>query len=516
MDSGRDPAPPEAGRPEQDMAADRNTAGSVTDDKTGPRGGWLAAAILRLLLILLPASAAMAAPPAEHATIQGPFATVTEVTATCLKCHPGAGDDLLGGVHWLWQRQRAIDGSTETYSKLDGLTNFGIVARTNPGRCLGCHISISPSPAAIAAARPESIDCLVCHDTGGFYKRTAPPSPADLLQAARDAGRPGPANCRTCHSPSCGLGPGLQRTDFDADIHLSPAGAAMSCQDCHPSGGHHRMVRRLARGKGIRSATGCRACHSDSPHRQDRLNRHAELISCQACHIPEYGRSEPVIIGWNWLLAGKAAGRFVNRQGVRKRLLTGNGFLLGTSVEPVFRWDNGSDRIYRRGDRTTPGAAAVLQEPVPRRPDSRIRPFAVEYGTQPYDARYRYLVSPQLTPAGSANIFPDADWETIARTGMNSFRLPYSGRHDFTITFTYRRLNHGTAPADQALDCMACHGASSRMNWQGLGYEQDPWNDTPPGEPPAMTMEPPPGTELTPGKELPPVRETILPVEADR
>ncbi len=477
-------------------------------------GRSLRAAVLPALLLLSPAATAMAATPAEHAAIQGPFSSLTEVTAACLQCHPRAGADILASVHWRWQRQRSIDGRMVSYAKLDGLTNFGIVAGSNPDRCLACHVSIAPTPETMAAARPETIDCLVCHDTSGSYRRGTTPVPADLLRMARGAGRPGPANCRTCHSPSCGLGAGLERTDFDADIHLSSRGAGMRCQDCHPSGGRHRMQRRLEKDQGIRQATGCRACHTDNPHSLDQLNQHAELISCQTCHIPAAGRTRPVIIGWNWLLAGKTPGLFLDAPGRRAPLLTGGGFLLASGVEPVYRWDDGSDRVYRRGDRIAPDRATILQEPGERKPDSRIHPFTVEYGTQLYDAKYRYLISPRLA-TGSGAMFPDKDWETIARAGMNSFRLPYSGRHDFTATVTYRRLDHGTVPASRALGCMDCHGSTTRMDWQNLGYEQDPWQEAQPPRPP-VAGPPEAGPDMVPGKELPPVRETILPVGPDR
>ncbi len=474
------------------------------------------AVILLAILILLTASAAPAATPAEHTAIEGPFTSVPEVTAACLQCHPETGTAILESVHWRWQRQRSIDGKTETYSKLDGLTNFGIVARSNPGRCLVCHISTAPAPETIDNGGAGSIDCLVCHDTSGTYRRGVQATPAELLRMARSAGPPAPANCMTCHSPSCGLGPDVHREDFATDVHLSRRGGGMSCQECHPSGGRHRMARRLSRDSGTRLATGCRACHTDSPHGQLQLNRHAELIACQTCHIPEYGRATPVLIGWNWLLAGQTAGIFLDGRAGRTHLLTGNGFLLASGVEPVYRWDNGSDRVYRRGDRTEQGKVTVLQEPGPRRPGSRIRPFMVQYGTQLYDARYRYLVSPQLNP-GPGPLFPDADWETIARRGMNSFRLPYSGRHDFTVTLTQRRLDHGTVPAAQALDCMDCHGATTRMDWQALGYEQDPWTDGTGVARPPLATPPEPGPAATPaGRELPPIRETVLPVEPDR
>ena len=38
----------------------------------------------------------------------------------------------------------------------------------------------------------------------------------------------------------------------------------------------------------------------------------------------------------------------------------------------------------------------------------------------------------------------------------------------------YWPLSHMVVPAEQALQCTACHGDNSRMDWEALGYYGDP------------------------------------------
>jgi hypothetical protein len=52
--------------------------------------------------------------------------------------------------------------------------------------------------------------------------------------------------------------------------------------------------------------------------------------------------------------------------------------------------------------------------------------------------------------------------------------LNYSGKYGFTETLMYWPLTHGVVPKDKALTCNDCHGATSRLNWQALGYGMDP------------------------------------------
>jgi len=423
-----------------------------------------------------------------HQQIQGAFATSRDVTGKCLECHSRQADDILHSIHWTWERQRMVNGKNIRYGKKEALTGFAIDIRSNPSRCLSCHISSSIQGINRDPADPADIDCIICHDTTGQYRRFARPvvdQKNNFLSIARQVGKPSPRNCITCHFSECGLtspdqssgGPRTRALRMPSDVHMTADGEGFSCRRCHEPGKKHSFVRAMPRRPDVLDAgQGCSTCHSAAPHKLDRLNRHTKTIACQTCHIPKYAVRTPVIISWNWLLTGKTSEVFQQTADHRARLKDRNGFTLASEIEPVYRWDNGSDQVYQRGRRIQPGEVTPLQRPSDRSSASRIAPFRAVYGTQLYDAKYRYLISPLLSSKG-VSLFSTADWNTVARQGMSALRLPYSGTFGFAPTVTYRRINHGVAPAAQALDCLDCHGRAGRMNWRELGYDQDPWQD---------------------------------------
>ncbi len=423
-----------------------------------------------------------------HKNIKGLFNSSRDVTIKCLGCHPQQADEVLKSTHWTWKRQRTVNGQDTMFGKKDSLAGFAIDIASNPSRCLRCHISSNPGIDVFENAEMADIDCLVCHDTTGKYTRN--PAAARLEQGdfeniARNVGRPRPGNCTTCHFADCGLtaaalenadtaGPwSLSRTD----IHMAAGRAgAFTCQTCHVSGSGHSFRRAMMHDTPLSSTReGCSSCHSNMPHEMERLNSHAEVISCRTCHIPEYAAKTPAILNWNWLLTGKTEPIFQAVPGGRIVFQDHNGFTTSTMIQPVYMWDDGGDLLYSRGRRIRPQELTYLQQPSPRSSKSKISPFRVIHGTQFYDTKYRYLISPLLSTQGS-RLFPDSDWNTIAEEGMKAIVLPYSGQYGVAPTVAYRRINHGVVPAGNALGCMDCHGRDSRMNWEALGYDQDPWS----------------------------------------
>ncbi len=433
-----------------------------------------------------------------HNDIHGPFSTSTEVNKQCVVCHEAQAEDVRKSIHWSWERNRVLNNKTILSKKMADLSRFGIAAAVNPKACRRCHISIlSSGTQAEANGVSTDIDCLVCHDTTGTYQINGHRD-ADLEHIARNVGTPSPRNCRLCHDRQCGLAPqtALQPTK---DIHVQKYG--FTCQQCHPGGSHHTFNRTAISGTAAMKDQGCASCHTQSPHALSRLNHHAVLIACQSCHIPEYGNNGPVIVSWNWLLSGNTTPPTYRQ---RNTLLTDRGLFLGQEIVPHYYWDNGTDMVYTRGTKIHPEQTTLLQGPGPRTPASKIMPFTIQYGTQLYDTKYRYLISPKL-PRDTAPFFNGTDWEQVITKGMNDIRLPFSGQYGFTTTVSLQRLNHGVVAKDQALDCMDCHGSKTRFNWRQLGYERDPWT----GEQENVS---PPVKEIMPTDGLPPIRETILPV----
>jgi len=424
-----------------------------------------------------------------HRNINGPFTTMADVTAACLTCHHQQALEVLQSTHWTWVRQRLVNGKNTLYGKKDSLAGFAIDVSSNPSRCMNCHISNARPGVNLDSPAPEMVDCLVCHDTTGAYRLAAPGVPADhsadeLEMMARSVGSPVTANCMTCHFKDCGL-PAADQSGTTSpgtvspfqDIHMERSGMAFACQDCHTRHSGHNFSRKAGRQNGTGASQGCASCHTETPHGIDQLNRHAVSIACKTCHIPQYAQNRPMIIGWNWIMSGRTNRIYQDHRNGRSLAQDENGFTSSTRLEPVYLWDDGGDLVYTRGQRIRPQELTFLERPAGKSSTSRISPFRAVYGTQMYDSKYRYLISPLLQPEGSA-LFPGSDWETVAREGMHAIVLPFSGEHAFAPTAAFRRISHGVVPADQALDCLDCHGATSRMPWQELGFEKDPWYGT--------------------------------------
>ncbi len=449
----------------------------------------------------------------EHRQIAGPFDSAQALTQQCLQCHERQGQDILKSSHWTWKRQRTTSEGTVTYSKKNGLSTFAVAAGANPTRCLTCHISTNLLTERFDPTAAVNIDCLVCHDTTGTYNRKlGMPSPnLDLLYIAKNVGTPVAANCRTCHDRTCGLATQSDQGISEKDVHLSHTDGAMNCQHCHPSQGRHAFSRTMHSGSGPKTLSSCSACHTNIPHGQKELNEHTEFIGCQTCHIPLYGQSQPALLSWNWAGATNTI-TYQNHSSRQVPLIDENGFTLATDIQPQYFWDDGRDTVYQRGVKISNAEVTVLQGPSARTVQSRILPFSATQSTQLFDAKYRYLISPMLSNNQQRKYIRN-NWETTAAKGMKSLLLPFSGSYSFTPTLSYRRLNHGVVAAKLALDCMDCHGKKGQLNWQSLGYDNDPWSKTQNKNIqytlPISTDSP---SEAT---ELPPIYETILSVSEE-
>jgi len=424
-----------------------------------------------------------------HRTLNDQIGSIEEANRICVKCHAQEDADLRKSVHWSWMRP--LGNNQPPHDLRTDLSCFGLSAASNHDQCFSCHISSMPDNKTTGTA--NTINCLVCHDTTGRYK--AGMQPEDLAGIVQQAGLPTPRNCRTCHDRDCGLSPAGIRPDSTTDIHITKYG--FTCQQCHPGQGHHIMAREIPGPAQDSALSGCSACHGDSPHTLKQLNSHSRFVACQSCHIPAFAQTSPVVLEWNWLLAGDVP----QLRTMNGSTLLSEGFMAGARMRPHYLWDNGTVRYYRRGERVM-GDLVILRQPGPRAPDSLIMPFRTVIATQLKDRKFHYLLSPLLT--GERPPF----WTTAARDqaitrGMAAIRLPFSGETTPVTSLRYAQINHGVVSASKALDCMDCHGTRSHFPWQDLGYRQDPWLDQAPPTPQPVAGPPAIG--------LPPIEEDVLP-----
>ena len=121
-----------------------------------------------------------------------------EITMECLSCHPAVGQSILRSAHWNWE---GLSPDTRGYEhrndlgKKQVLNNYCIHVGSNLERCTMCHIGYGWKDGSFDFSNTSNIDCLVCHDTTGTYKK-APPGAGypmeeiDLIAVAKNVGHP--------------------------------------------------------------------------------------------------------------------------------------------------------------------------------------------------------------------------------------------------------------------------------------------------------------------------------------
>ena len=57
---------------------------------------------------------------------------------------------------------------------------------------------------------------------------------------------------------------------------------------------------------------------------------------------------------------------------------------------------------------------------------------------------------------------------------MKEAGLKYSGKIKFVNTLMHWPINHGVVPKQESLSCTHCHGPDGVMDFEGLGYPDDP------------------------------------------
>ena len=426
--------------------------------------------------------------------LSGPFTDPTEVIKECLGCHPDAGSQVLAGTHWTWSSpQQVPDPKTPgarrgiDRGKKNTMNNFCIALPSNWPRCTSCHIGFGWKDATFDHGDATRIDCLVCHETTGSYKKSPAgagmPEPAvDLARVAQSVGKTSVAACGSCHFYGGG-GDHVKHGDLDGslvdcareyDVHLSREGASMTCGNCHGREGHQIAGDAMAVSPDGGRSLLCAGCHQADPHADPVLNRHGASVACQTCHIPAFAKDRPTKVWWDWSQAGQDLPASPDSLGQPTYDKKKGSFRWERNITPEYAWYNGEADVYVLGDAIDPGAPVSLARPLGGRddPKSKITPFKVHRGRQPYDEEHRTLIVPHLF--GPGGYWEKFDWDLASRDGMAEAGLPYSGRVGFVETTMHWPVNHMVVPGDHALACQDCHGEHGRLDWAALGYPGDP------------------------------------------
>jgi len=417
-----------------------------------------------------------------------------EVTKNCLSCHEEEGEAILKTSHWNWHGSSIYTVGHEHRKDLgkNNLTinNFCINLNGNESECTSCHIGYGWKDKNFDFSDPGNIDCLVCHDTTSKYNKlhggAGMPNPkVDLVEVAKNVGRPTKANCgENCHFRGGGgdavkhgdMSNALLQPSSNHDVHMGVDREGMNfrCQDCHKTRNHMISGRSISV-PAVEGDLSCEYCHTDKPHIKDssltayHLNKHSEHVACQTCHIPLYSKNSPTKIEWDWSTAGKDIEPPKDKYGKPMYAKKKGSFKWKEAGKPSYLWYNGTVKRYLLGDQIDDDGVTELTLPVGSKDDpaSRIYPFKVHKGKQISDAVLKRLIAPKLWNEYWKNF----DWGKAAEKGMEAAGLEYSGEYEFVDTVMYWGITHEVMPKESALSCANCHESLSKDPYCGTCHE---------------------------------------------
>ncbi|MFO7542495.1 MAG: tetrathionate reductase family octaheme c-type cytochrome [Thiobacillus sp.] len=471
--------------------------------------GWLSV----LVFVGWPSffSGAALASTADHSTfkeLQQDFKSGPEVTQACLKCHTEAAKQVMKTPHWTWEY---LNPATEQkLGKKHVLNNYCVSVEANLPFCTTCHAGYGWKDKQFDFSKQENVDCLICHDTSGKYRKQPglaghppvkamefPPGsgkivkPVDLKTVAQSVAKTSRDTCGACHF-SGGGGDGVKHGDMDSslaapeanvDIHMDVTGLDFSCATCHKTEGHAVPGSRYAptakddQGKGMRGKVDgrnpatCQSCHGNDAHKVARLNSHANKIACQTCHIPKFARGGIVTkLSWDWSTAGKKDkdGKPLTIKDAKGNVIYDGkkgDFVVAENVVPEYKWFNGKVNYTLLSDKIDNKRVVPVNwtDGSPDDGKSLIWPFKIMRGKQPYDPVNMTLVKPHTAGDNNTAYWKYLDWEKSITAGMASAGQDYSGKYDFIETEMSWPITHMVAPKDEALGCVDCHAKDSRL-----------------------------------------------------
>ncbi len=433
------------------------------------------------------------------------FKTPQEVTETCLSCHNKAHEGLMKTSHWLWTETNTQSKRGEhKYGKYNSVNNFCISIQGNWARCTSCHAGYGYENNEFDFTNKSNIDCLVCHDQSGTYKKfptkagypvteeTVFPEnnvkflPPDYNKIAQSVGIPKRQNCGVCHYSGGGgnnvkhgdLEKALNKTTKKVDVHMGIDGANMRCAECHTTENHNITGQLYIVATDNEDRVSCTDCHEPNIHNNPILNRHTETIACQTCHIPEYAKVNPTKMSWDWSKAGenRKPSEIEKFHGKEPTYNKKKGeFTFGLNVKPDYVFFNGTAEQVHFGDKIDPTKPVVMNQLNGSYLDgkSKIIPVKVFTGKQIYDSELNTFIAPKLFgQPGTGAYWADFDWGKASELGMKAAGLPYSGKYGFVSTVSYWRINHMVSPKDAAVSCNECHvpegGRLAKLESEGL------------------------------------------------
>ncbi len=439
--------------------------------------------------------------------------------ATCVACHQTSAYNMLDSLHMQWSGPTPDLTNTngEPLGKaVNGINTFCTYAMSSGGACFGCHVRIDGN----APHTPDvnDVDCLMCHndtyqrmtvadpataetvvdylgnektyvfgaqDVDGNYTNVpnfdAMPAGTTMLQLAQNVHLPTRTSCLRCHAKAGGgdwtkrgdMGLSTKAPAITEDVHMSPAGADLSCSACHSTEGGHKVG---GRGIDLRqteaAAPTCQACHTSSPHNDATINRHAQgQVSCQVCHIRTFGKGGATEMSRDWL-APHWNPAFCNGQGG----YVGHEVKVA-DVKPEYTWFDGTSYVYNVGEHISPNGDGTYTMAKANGAafdgKSKIVPIKRHLTNMPLHESGQ-IIAPKIM-----RMFMTGDFDQAVQEGMADQGL--TGNYTMVDADAEMLISHGVDPKANAPACAECHDGSgqtpdgSRMLPLGaLGYQQFP------------------------------------------
>ncbi len=460
-------------------------------------------------------------PPAEPPVVVGGHQDITayEGPVTCIACHEGAAHEMLNSLHMQWSGptpELSNTNGAKLGKAIGGINTFCTYAMSSGGACFGCHIRADGN--APHAPNVNDVDCLMCHsDTyqrktvsdpnntetvtnvlgqektyifgaqdfeGNYFTEpdfAAMPAGTTMLELARTVHLPTRKSCLRCHATAGGgdwtkrgdMGISTANPGLNEDVHMSPAGADLTCQACHATETDHTVG---GRGIDLRqteaTAPTCQDCHGNEPHENHDINRHArDRVSCQVCHIRTFAKGGATEMSRNWLephwnptfCAGQ--GGFVGHE------------IKQSQVKPEYTWFDGTSYVYNIGELITPDEngfyAMAKANGNAFDGKAKIVPIKRHFSNMPLHESGE-IIGPKIM-----RMFMTGDFDQAVQAGMQDMGL--SGNYEMVNVYAEMLISHGVEPVEQAPDCNSCHDGSghtpdgSRMlPLTELGYHQFP------------------------------------------
>ena len=385
--------------------------------------------------------------------------------STCQECHSAEVHSFATSNHYQWKGKLGSINDFCGYPDINhGPAKLTTVSGTLvDGGCAACHAGMGEKP---TDSNPFNADCLICHSSE--YRRTEVkvgdvwrfvPDRAKMPATITIDEEPSRYSCLTCHAYAGGgcnnkrgdMSDALVTPSAEVDVHM---GNGMSCVDCHLTDDH----RIAGRGVDLRIDEGvtmrpCTDCHTPAADHEPAILSHLDKVACQTCHIPEFARS----VSTDMLRDYRAAE--VNAKGLYEPVIT-----RGSNVIPAYAFWNGGSGFYNFGEPAVAGQA--LAWPLGNIMDGLLYPFKLHTAILPQDP-----VSGAILPVKSKILFETGNMDLAILTGAAEAGFTLTEGYTFTQTTRWMGIFHEMPPADQALDCVACHESTSRIDFSALGYD---------------------------------------------